>query len=250
MNNPTRYFIADIHLTDNEPAQDHFDITAGFLSFLDSLPDHCELYILGDLFDYWIGDDVNSILHRKIADALNNLSNRHIKKYFVHGNRDFLLGKKYAKSCGMTILPEINCLPNQDSNIVFLHGDLLCLDDPQYQKFRKVMHKKWLQALFLLLPLRIRLKIAGKLRQESSAHNQIKSENIMDVNQDAVENMMSNYNANIMVHGHTHKPATHHFFINNQPVTRLVLGAWHDGISFIKQEADSNILKLYNHSFK
>lgn len=250
MNNPVRFFIADIHLGENEPAAHHFDITAGFLSFLKQLPNQCELYILGDLFDYWVGDDVRSTLHNQISDALNALSSRQIKKFFVHGNRDFLIGKQYAKRCDMTLLGDINCLANQNKNIVFLHGDLLCIDDPQYQKFRKIMHKKWLQRLFLLMPLFIRLKIASKLRKESNQHNQIKSETIMDVNQQAVIDMMIEHNANIMVHGHTHKPATHHLIINGESVTRLVLGAWHDGVSYIKQEANSATLKLYNHSFK
>lgn len=250
LNNPTRFFIADIHLADNTSACGCFDITAGFLSFLEQLPDHCELYILGDLFDYWIGDDVNTPLHQKVADALQSLTERHIKKFFVHGNRDFLLGKKYAKMCDMTILPDVNCIDNQNQNILFLHGDLLCIDDRQYQKFRKVMHNKWLQKLFLLLPRTIRTKIAGKLRQESSAHNQVKSENIMDVNQQAVEAMMKQYNANIMIHGHTHKPATHHFLINGRQASRIVLGAWHDGVSYIKQESNSETVSLYNHAFK
>ena len=112
------------------------------------------------------------------------------------------------------------------------------------------MHKKWLQKLFLFLPLFIRLKIATKLRKESSQHNQIKSETIMDVNPQAVIDMMIENNANIMVHGHTHKPATHHLTINGESVTRIVLGAWHDGVSYIKQEENSTTLKLYSQSFK
>ena len=112
------------------------------------------------------------------------------------------------------------------------------------------MHKKWLQKVFLLLPLKIRLKIATKLRKESTQHNQIKSETIMDVNPKAVIDMMIANNASIMVHGHTHKPATHHLYINDEPATRIVLGAWHDGISYIKQEKNSATLELYNHSFK
>ncbi|WP_143421865.1 UDP-2,3-diacylglucosamine diphosphatase [Gilliamella mensalis] len=249
LSNPVRYFIADIHLADNEP-DGYMSITAGFLSFLHTLPDNCELYILGDLFDYWVGDDVRTNLHYQVAQALQALSQRNIKKYFVHGNRDFLLGKKYAKQCDMVLLPEINCLLNQDKNIVFLHGDLLCTDDPQYQKFRKFMHNKWLQKLFLLLPRSVRLNIAAKLRQKSSLHNQIKSESIMDVNQQAVVEMMVEYNADIIIHGHTHKPATHHFQIEGNRATRIVLGAWHDGVTYIKQAQNSNTLALYNHSFK
>ncbi|OCG54670.1 UDP-2,3-diacylglucosamine diphosphatase [Gilliamella sp. wkB18] len=250
LNNPARYFIADIHLADNEPASGHFGVLGGFLSFLDTLPEKCELYILGDLFDYWVGDDVRTNLNKKIAQALNALSQKQITKYFVHGNRDFLLGNKYAQLCDMTILSDISSLPNQDKNIILLHGDLLCIDDLQYQKFRNVMHNKWLQKLFLFLPFFIRLKIADKLRKKSSQHNQIKPQIIMDVNQQAVVEMMIKHNANIMVHGHTHKPANHHFFIEGKSVSRIVLGAWHDGISYIKQEQNSNQLKLYSHSFK
>jgi UDP-2,3-diacylglucosamine hydrolase len=250
LNNPVRYFIADIHLADNEPASGYINITAGFLSFLDTLPDNCELYILGDLFDYWVGDDVKTNLHYQIAQALQALSKRNIRKYFVHGNRDFLLGKKYAQQSEMTLLPEINCLSNQGKNIIFLHGDLLCIDDHQYQNFRKIMHNKWLQKLFLFLPLFIRLKIAAKLRKKSSQHNQLKSQNIMDVNQQAVIEMMVKHNADIMVHGHTHKPAVHHFQIEGNTATRAVLGAWHDGVTYIKQAENSNTLELYNHSFK
>lgn len=245
MNSLVRYFIADIHLTDNEPV-----VLTGFLTFLDSLPDYCELYILGDLFDYWVGDDANTDLHRHVASALQALSVRHIKKYFVHGNRDFLLGKQYAKLCDMTLLSDVNCLSDASDKIIFLHGDLLCIDDIQYQKFRKKMHCKGLQTLFLLLPLFIRKKIASKLRQKSGEHNQIKSDYIMDVNQDAVVDMMIRNSANIMIHGHTHKPATHLFLIDENPVERIVLGAWHDGVSYIKQDVLNDSLKLYSHSFK
>lgn len=250
LNNPVRYFIADIHLSDSEPVADSFNISAGFFSFLETLPKYSELYILGDLFDYWVGDDVNSKLQNQVADALKLLSQRHIKKYFVHGNRDFLLGKRFADSCDMILLSDINCLAKQNGKIVFLHGDLLCTDDHQYQKFRKVMHNRWLQKLFLMMPLFIRLKIAEKLRQQSRERNQVKSAYIMDVNQQTVVSMMKHYHADIMVHGHTHKPAVHDFLVDNKPVKRFVLGAWHDGISYIKQEKDSDQLNLYNHSCK
>lgn len=240
-----RYFIADIHLADNQPV-----LTTGFLLFLDGLPDHAELYILGDLFDYWVGDDIQTPLHQTVAQALHALAKRHIKTYFVHGNRDFLLGKNYAKSCNMTILQDINVLSLNQGTLIFLHGDLLCTDDVAYQKFRRRMHCKWLQRLFLLLPLRLRQKIAAKLRQKSINHNRVKSHDIMDVNQQAVNEMMLKYDAIVMIHGHTHKPATHAFLLNNASATRMVLGAWHEQGSYIVQNDLDGSIHFYNHSFK
>lgn len=224
------YFIADIHLNDDQPA-----ITAGFLHFLHQLPNNSHLYILGDLFDYWVGDDALTPLHKKVADALLRLSSKQIKKYFVCGNRDFLLGQRYCQRCDMILLPDINLLASHSHRILFLHGDLLCTDDINYQQFRKKMHNKWLQRFFLCLPRYFRYRIAQKLRNTSSQHNQSKNEFIMDVNQATVIAMMSQYQADIMIHGHTHKPAIHQVSLSeNKYAERMVLGAWHDGISYIK----------------
>lgn len=231
-----RFFIADIHLNHNEPV-----ITTGFLQFLTQLPEHCELYVLGDLFDYWIGDDVNTPLHQQIANGLNELSKRAINVYFIHGNRDFLLGSRYAKQCHMQLLPEVQLLDIKNNNLLILHGDQLCIDDQAYQRFRRKMHNKWLQRLFLILPLSLRQIIARKLRTESYQHNQVKSSRIMDVNQKAVEEMLDQYQATIMIHGHTHKPAVHHFLLHNKPAKRLVLGAWHEGISYIYQDENGEL---------
>ncbi|MDF7667873.1 UDP-2,3-diacylglucosamine diphosphatase [Orbaceae bacterium ESL0727] len=235
-----RYFIADIHLTEDQPA-----LTAGFFSFLDTLPNGCELYILGDLFDYWIGDDIASPFHQQVAKALRTLSQRQIKKYFVQGNRDFLLGRDYCQLCDMTLLPDINTLPLADKTLLFLHGDLLCTDDVQYQKFRQRLRYKWLQRLFLWSPRRFRQAIAKHLRQKSIKQNQNKSAHRMDVNQQAVLDMLNKYQATVMIHGHTHKPATHELIVAGQPLTRLVLSAWHDGVSYIKQDDSDNNIKLY-----
>lgn len=231
-----RFFIADIHLNDNEPV-----ITTGFLHFLADLPDHCELYILGDLFDYWIGDDLTESLQDQVANALSALATRHITSYFVHGNRDFLLGHRYAKACQMTLLSDVNVLPVNQQNLLILHGDLLCTDDISYQNFRRKMHNKWLQRLFLMLPRFIRKNIATKLRNKSQQHNQHKAQYIMDVNQTAVIEMMTHYHADIMIHGHTHKPATHRFTLDTKPVERIVLGAWHDGVNYIHQDENGQV---------
>lgn len=234
-----RFFIADIHLNDNEPV-----ITTGFLAFIEKLPESCELYILGDLFDYWIGDDEYSSLHQKIAGALSDLSRRGINVFFIHGNRDFLIGQHFAEQCQMQILPELSLIDQKSSPLLVLHGDLLCTDDKSYQKFRRKMHNHWLQRLFLMLPMMIRRKIANKLRGESQQYNSRKSEKIMDVNQQAVSTMMQQFQAHTMIHGHTHKPAIHSFKINNIEVKRMVLGAWHDGINFIFQDSQGRF-QLY-----
>lgn len=231
-----RFFIADIHLNDHEPV-----ITTGFLQFIDSLPAYSELYILGDLFDYWIGDDELTPLHQQIASALCHLRQRNVTVYFVHGNRDFLLAQRFAQACQMQLLPDINLINNQHSKLLILHGDLLCTDDQDYQKFRKKIHNRWLQKLFLSLPLFLRRKIATKLRGESQQHNNRKSERIMDVNQQAVVEMIQQYQADMMIHGHTHKPAIHIFNVNAKEVKRMVLGAWHDGINYIYQSAEETL---------
>jgi len=231
-----RFFIADIHLNQNEP-----EITTGFLHFLQTLPNNSELYILGDLFDYWIGDDIADPLSQEVSEQLNKLKLRNIQTYFIHGNRDFLLGRRFAKLCAMTILPEVSILNHKNDNIVILHGDLLCVDDLSYQKFRRKMHNKWLQCLFLLLPRYFRKKIATKLRNRSNQYNQQKYEYIMDVNQQAIEAMMNNNQAKMMIHGHTHKPAAHQFNINGKAITRMVLGAWHDGANYIHQDQSGEI---------
>ncbi|RKS87803.1 UDP-2,3-diacylglucosamine hydrolase [Orbus hercynius] len=231
-----RFFIADIHLNENEP-----EITAGFLHFLASLPANCELYILGDLFDYWIGDDIATPLHLMIARHLSALTRRNIKSFFIHGNRDFLLNHHFCQLCHMQLLPEVSVLDDHQDKMVILHGDLLCTDDKSYQRFRRKMHNKGLQRLFLLLPRYLRNKIADKLRNKSYQHNQQKAEYIMDVNQQAVELLMAKQQANVMIHGHIHKLATHDVKLAGTIGQRMVLGAWHDGVNYIHQDDQGHL---------
>lgn len=223
------YFVADTHLCEDQPA-----VTTAFIGFLQQLPEHCQLYILGDLFDYWVGDDSLTPWHVTIAEELKKLTVRHIKIFFIHGNRDFLLGKRYAKRCGMKLLGDINNIRYHGKTILFLHGDQLCTDDHQYQKFRLKMKNRLLQWLFLHLPLRVRQRIALRLRRESDQRNRQKAEYVMDVNQNAVLTLMGEFHSTIMVHGHTHKPDHHTFLLKGEKAERLVLGAWHDELSYIK----------------
>ncbi|UDG79646.1 UDP-2,3-diacylglucosamine diphosphatase [Candidatus Steffania adelgidicola] len=213
-------FVADIHLCAQEP-----EITATFLRFLRTQALSAQsLYILGDLFEVWIGDDDPNPLHNKIAIALQSLNHRGISCYFVHGNRDFLLGKRYAAACGMTLLPTQQVMNLNGFRILILHGDTLCTDDIEYQDFRYWVHQRWLQQLFLSLPLQLRLGIADRMRAKSLRANAGKSADIMDVNTYLVMEMMEHSGATIMIHGHTHRPEIHKLSGERQ---RAVLGAWH-----------------------
>ncbi len=210
-------FIADLHLCAQEPA-----ITAGFLRFLQREAVHADaLYILGDLFEAWIGDDDPEPLHHEIAAALKALHQAGVPCYFIHGNRDFLLGKRFAKQSGMILLPEEQVVELYGRKILILHGDTLCTDDQAYQEFRKKVHNTWIQRAFLALPLRWRLKIAAKMRARSQQSNQYKSTAIMDVNPQAVEQAMLRHNVHWMIHGHTHRPAIHPLALPNGEAHRL-----------------------------
>lgn len=224
-------FIADLHLCTEEPA-----ITAGFLHFLRREAQQADaLYILGDLFEAWIGDDDPNPLHAEVAHALRQLA---IPCYFIHGNRDFLLGKRFAKASGMTLLPEEQVLDLYGRRVLIMHGDTLCTDDQGYLRFRAKVQQRWLQTLFLALPLFVRQRIALKMRAGSRQANSSKSREVMDVNQQAVVAAMSRHQVQWLIHGHTHRPAVHPLLIQDQAAERLVLGAWHEEGSMIKVSAD------------
>lgn len=223
-------FIADLHLCQEEPA-----ITAGFLHFLQREAQQCDaLYILGDMFEAWIGDDDPNPLHQQIADALRALP---VPKFFIHGNRDFLLGQQFARASGMTLLPEEQVLERYGQRVLMMHGDTLCTDDHGYQRFRAKVHQRWLQRLFLALPLRLRMRIAARMRADSQQANQHKSLSIMDVNPQAVAAAMTRQQVPILIHGHTHRPAIHQFELAGTPAQRAVLGAWHERGSMIQLDA-------------
>ena len=227
-------FIADLHLQTEEPA-----ITAGFLRFLQGEARHADaLYILGDLFEAWIGDDDPNPLHREIAIAIKALVDSGVPCFFVHGNRDFLLGKRYARDCGMTLLAEETVLDLYGRNILIMHGDTLCTDDTGYLAFRAKVHNPWIQTLFLALPLFIRSRIAAKMRAGSKAANSSKSMTIMDVNPQAVASVMAKHQVQWLIHGHTHRLYMHDLTVNDKPAHRVVLGAWHTEGSMIKVTPD------------
>ncbi|MDL4915374.1 MAG: UDP-2,3-diacylglucosamine diphosphatase [Enterobacterales bacterium endosymbiont of Blomia tropicalis] len=226
-------FIADLHLCQEEPA-----ITAGFLHFLQREAVHCDaLYILGDLFEAWIGDDDPNPLHQTVAEALHALP---VPVYFIHGNRDFLIGRRFARASGMMLLPEEHVLARYGHRVLIMHGDTLCTDDQGYQRFRAKVHNRWIQTLFLALPLFIRKHIAARMRADSKQANQHKSVSIMDVNQQAVEATMLRQQVRMLIHGHTHRPAIHTLTLQGETAERVVLGAWHTKGSMIQLD-DSGV---------
>lgn len=228
-------FIADLHLHTEEPA-----ITAGFLRFLRGEARSADaLYILGDLFEAWIGDDSPEPLNREIAKEIKALVDSGVPCFFIHGNRDFLLGKRFARESGMTLLPEEQCLDLYGRKVLIMHGDTLCTDDTGYLAFRAKVHQPWLQTLFLTLPLFIRRRIAAKMRDDSKNANSHKSMEIMDVNAHAVVEVMEKHQVQWLIHGHTHRPAVHELSANEQPAFRMVLGAWHSEGSMVKVTTDN-----------
>jgi len=224
------YFIADLHLAQNRP-----DITACFLRFLkeDAIKAQA-LYILGDLFEAWIGDDDDSPYIATIAKALTTLASFGTKIYYLHGNRDFLLGKKFAKTSAMTLLPEIQLIDLYGQDIVIMHGDTLCTRDVAYQKFRLKSRSWWWQALMKSLPLFVRKKMAANYRKKSAAATALKSQDIMDVTPSEVVDCLENYQCQLLIHGHTHRPAEHELIANNKAAKRIVLGDWYEQGAWLK----------------
>ena len=225
--------IADLHLEPTRP-----DITECFIEFLSQRKEHHALYILGDLFEVWVGDDLQDEFTIKIAKAINTFS-QHTPVYFIHGNRDFLLRNKFAKSCGMSLLPEQHQIEAFGKSIVFMHGDQLCLDDVNYQKFRKKSRSWWWQAFILALPLKVRKNIARKYREQSLNSQMEKSQDIMDVAERAVKACFEQTNCDYLIHGHTHRPAIHQIE-NGQK--RIVVGDWYEQGSFLEISEQEAVL--------
>ncbi len=230
INEPVTYFIADLHLAQNRP-----DITACFLRFLKNEAVKAQdLYILGDLFEAWIGDDDDSAYLATIAKALTTLSGFGTKIFYIHGNRDFLLGKKYAQKSAMTLLPEIDLIDLYGQEVVIMHGDTLCTRDIAYQKFRLKSRSWWWRMLIKSLPLFVRKKMAADYRKKSAAATATKSQEIMDVTPEEVVSCLESYQSQLLIHGHTHRPAIHELIANNEKAQRVVLGDWYEQGAWLK----------------
>ncbi len=237
------YFIADLHLS---PERE--DITQCLLSFLQKqAPDADALYVLGDLFEAWIGDDDDTPFTRSIASAFKAVSDGGVPVYFIHGNRDFLVRKKYAAKAGMQLLPEQAVIDLYGTRTLIMHGDELCTRDVGYQKFRKKARGWWWPRLILSLPLSTRRKIAANGRKASKEKQMQLSADIMDVTQSEVEASMRQHQVLRLIHGHTHRPAIHNFSLDGQPAQRIVLGDWYEQGSMLK--VDINHLELHQLDF-
>ena len=221
------YFIADLHLSENRP-----HLLALFRQFMqEQAPEAEKLYILGDLFDFWIGDDEQSDLISEVQQLIRHLTEQGVPCYFQHGNRDFLIGKKFANACGLTLLPTYQVIDLYGTPTLLCHGDTLCVDDVKYQHYRKKVHQKWRQWLFLHLPLKVRLKIAEKIRAKSRQDKQLKSTEIMDVNAAFVQQIFTQFHVTQMIHGHTHRQKHHEIPPNFH---RIVLGDWGETSSLLE----------------
>ncbi len=223
-------FISDLHLTPERP-----QILELFLQFLDHDARDAEaLYILGDLFEYWIGDDAaEQIGHQSILHGLHRLTDGGIPVYIMHGNRDFLIGREFCRHTGTTLLPDPTTLTLYGQAAVIMHGDSLCTDDTEHQRFRATVREQTWQDEFLAKPIQVRLAIAKQLRQQSDRSKPTKSPTIMDVNEQSVCDAMQTYGANILIHGHTHRPGFHTVDVGGQQAQRIVLGDWYEQSSVL-----------------
>lgn len=213
-------FISDLHLDETRP-----DITAALCEFLQAhLGQADELYLLGDLFEAWIGDDNRTELSDLVAKNLSEFADAGANLFFIHGNRDFLLGENYALRCQAKILPEQKVIQTPIGSLLILHGDSLCVDDSDYQDFRKMVRQPQWQTQFLSQPLANRQAFADQARAQSAIATAEKSNEIMDVNEEAVILNLEDAGTVRMLHGHTHRPAIHDIDAQNRQ--RIVLGDW------------------------
>ncbi len=231
-------FISDLHLHETRP-----QITRAFFHFLHTQAAGAEkLYILGDFFDAWIGDDDDNALNTDVAHELKQLSDSGTQIFLMHGNRDFLLGERFAQQAGAQLISEGTVINLYNTPTLLLHGDDLCVDDVDYIAFRKQVRSPQWQQQILAQPLAARRALAAQLREKSQAMNSLKAEDIMDVSQPEVIRVMKAANVNRLIHGHTHRPARHSLTLDDKNAERIVLGDWHDkGWAII---ADENSTEL------
>ncbi|MFC7420310.1 UDP-2,3-diacylglucosamine diphosphatase [Iodobacter arcticus] len=231
MPSPT-LFISDLHLSPEDPAT-----TVAFHAFLQGPASSASaLYILGDLFEFWIGDDgLDEAFNAEIVTAIAQLADQGVKVFFLAGNRDFLPGTRFAAAAKLSILPDPSLIHINGQTLLIAHGDALCTDDLAYQRFRRIVRHPLVQTLFLALPRRWRQGQVEKLRQRSKASNQMKRSEIMDVNEEAIEQLMAQHHVQTLIHGHTHRPALHKLACGQ----RWVLPDWYQGKGgYLKADAE------------
>ncbi|WMN15743.1 UDP-2,3-diacylglucosamine diphosphatase [Pseudomonas piscis] len=214
--------ISDLHLEEQRP-----DITRAFLDLLGGRARDAEaLYILGDFFEVWIGDDAMTSYQLSICQALRELSDSGTQVFLMHGNRDFLLGQAFCKAAGATLLKDPSVVDFYGKPVLLMHGDSLCTRDEAYQRMRRYLRNPLSLWILRHLPLRTRHKLARKLRSESRAQTRMKANDIVDVTPEQVPLVMQRQGVRTLVHGHTHRPAIHKLQIGDQAARRIVLGDW------------------------
>jgi UDP-2,3-diacylglucosamine hydrolase len=235
----TTLFISDLHLDASRP-----QITAQFLDFLEGEARSASaLYVLGDLFEIWIGDDDPDPDKRRVTKALRELTDAGIPCRFIHGNRDFLIGTRFAAATGVELLRDGTVVDVEGQKVLLMHGDVLCTDDRSYQRLRRIVRNPFVQWLFRRLPLGRRQALANRIRAGSREHTTATPAAIMDVNEAAVQRALATANVDFLVHGHTHRPAVHEHITANGTATRIVLGDWYEQGSVLRWRADDYSLE-------
>lgn len=226
----TTLFVSDLHLESDRP-----DIGDQFLAFLEGEANSADaLYILGDLFEVWVGDDDPNAHYAVIKQALRGLVDNGVPTYFMHGNRDFMIGNSFARETGVNILSDPYAVEFYGDKVLLSHGDALCIDDVQYQNARQITRNTEWQAMMFAKPLEERLAIAEQLRAESIAHGATIDQSITDVNQDEVLRVVREHGVDVLLHGHTHRPAVHAVDLGDRSAKRIVLGDWYEQGSVVR----------------
>ena len=232
----TTIFISDLHLDKDRPK-----VIRYFIDFLNNLESDLEsLYILGDFVEYWVGDNDPGDGLEEVFSSIKKKSNS-IPIYFMHGNRDFMISEKFCNHHGMKFLKDPTKIKLHGKKILLMHGDTLCIDDIEYQKFRTMVRSPLWQNEMLKKSLEERMNLAKMLRAKSLSETNAKDEIIMDVNDNEVINQLRKYDVDIIIHGHTHRPNIHKIISENKECKRIVLGDWYDK-SFILRISDDEII--------
>ncbi len=226
---PHTLFISDLHLDQTRP-----DIIKLFRDFAEQDVRHADaLYILGDLFEVWIGDDDDDPFSLEIQDIITGMTTSGLPVFFIHGNRDFLLGPAFEQRTGMQCLAEETVIDLYGTPTLIMHGDTLCTDDHDYMQFRAMVRDTEYRQAYLTKPLSERRQIASDLRRQSQQAMRQKPEDITDVNAQAVADAFRRHHVQRLIHGHTHRPAVHDLIIDQQAAQRIVLGDWYKQSSIL-----------------
>ena len=226
-------FVSDLHLDAASP-----EIARQFHAFLEGEARSAEaLYILGDLFEAWLGDDDPDPAARATVRALRALTDSGVPVCVMHGNRDFLIGERFCRETGATLLPDGTVIELYGERAVLMHGDALCTDDASYQRLRRIVRNPVVRGLFRVMTLKQRRALAARMRAGSRAHVGMTAPEIMDVNAEAVAHAFREAGVRTMIHGHTHRPAVHPLEIDGAPAKRIVLGDWYTQGSVLEVSA-------------